>query len=252
MRWSCNCILCRLVVHPVVRRFESVGSVGLGNEVSPQKPEEVTEDLIPKQQGLEVKALEIPQQIQQPQQDLTQVKQVEVVGEVRIPKEVIERFEQIEEEIGKLRKELSTLSESMKTVLIEVKEAISEVSNPFNVLRERSDGSKDGNGSRRDGRKIQPSTFLNLLKVAYKMLDEIGKEETVLILKGYADVGVVDEHVGEVLIKLVELADAMKSKGLTVEKQIPYIYSLLKTLNVSDPALDEYLLKELLRRERLG
>lgn len=216
----------------------------------------MVEGLTPKDQELEAKVLGPPQQLQT--LDVTQVRQLEEVAEVKVPQEVIERFERLEEEISRLRKELSELSESMKAVMVEVKEAITEGSNPFNVLREKPSSGKSGSGSQRNGKKSLSASFpnllktVNLLKIVYKMLDEVGKEQTMLILKGYVDVGVIDEDVGEVLIKLVELADAMRSKGLTLEKQLPHVFALFRALSTGDSVLDGYLLNELLKRDRLG
>jgi len=180
--------------------------------------------------------------------------------EVKIPQEFLERFESLEREVSTLHRELHSLRESLTSLAVELREAVTELSNPFNVLREPSgsnggskggNGSRGSNGSRGNSRRLQPSTFLSILKVLYGMLEEVSKEQALLLVRGYVDAGVVDAEVGEALVKIVELADSMRRSGLSVEKQLPYLYAILKALNLGGRDLDEYVLKEMLKRERL-
>jgi len=177
----------------------------------------------------------------------------EVPPEVKLPQEFVERFESLEKEVHTLHKELDILRDSLTTLAVELREAVVELSSPFNVLRDSTNGNghRNGNGSRGGSRKIQPSTFLNVLKVLYSTLEEMSKEQVLLLVRGYVDAGVVDRDVGDALAKMVELADAMRRSGLSVEKQLPYTYAILKALNVGDRGLDDYVLKELLKRGKL-
>jgi hypothetical protein len=174
--------------------------------------------------------------------------------EVRLPEEFVERFESLEREVSTLHKELNALRDSLTTLAVELREAVAELGNPFNVLRGPTNGGehKDGGGKGRGSGRLQPTTFLSILKVLYSMLEEVGKEQALLLVRGYVDAGVVDREVGETLAKMVELADAMRRSGLSVEKQLPYTYAILKALNVGDRDLDDYVLRELLKRGRLG
>ncbi len=187
--------------------------------------------------------------------------------EVQVPKEFVERIDQLEEEIGKLRKELSTINESLKGIILEVKEVLAEASSPFNVLRtpleEVREKEKEFNGGRK--KKIQgnggsrvlaskvklpPSKFIYLTKLASDMLRKMRKEQAIELVKGYAEAGVFDKETGETLVKIIELVDKMRSHGLTVEEQLPYLYTLAKTLGIEDPELEKIMLKELLVKNK--
>ena len=172
----------------------------------------------------------------------------------------MERFESLEKEVNTLHRELRSLQESLTSLAVELREAVTELSNPFNVLREPSGGNggskgssggRGSNGGRGSSRRLQPSTFLSILKVLYGMLEEVSREQALLLVRGYVDAGVVDAEVGEALVKIVELADSMRKSGLSVEKQLPYLQAILKALNLGDRDLDEYILREMLKRGRL-
>ncbi len=184
--------------------------------------------------------------------------------EVQIPREFAERIDQLEEEIGKLRKELSTINESLKGVILEVKEVLAEASSPFALLRtpleERGKKEKEFNGGKKKIKEtsqptvlaskvsLPPSKFVYLTKLASDMLKKMGKEKAVELVKGYIETGVLDKKTGETLVKIIELVDKMHSYGLSVEEQLPFLYSLAKTLGIEDPELEKIVLKELLVR----
>ncbi len=182
--------------------------------------------------------------------------------DVQIPKEFIERIDQLEEEIGRLRKELSTINESLKGIILEVKEVLAEASSPFNVLRtpvnETGKREKEFNGGRKkisgNGKQkvlaskaaLPPSKFVYLTKIASDMLKKMGRERAIELVRGYIETGVLDKETGETLVKIIELVDKMRSHGLSVEEQLPFLYSLAKTLGIDDPELEKLMLKELL------
>ena len=65
----------------------------------------------------------------------------EDVGKVRveIPKEVLERIESLENEIDKIKTYVRASIDSVKATLVDLRSAMAELSNPFNILRKYAD-----------------------------------------------------------------------------------------------------------------
>lgn len=242
--WRCSCPLCRLLVHPVLRRLETGQGTNHVAELEYSSRETANVPLEPEVQTLP----EAPPQLNQ---QATEVRQEPVV-EVRIPPELTERIESIEREIDKLHKEIDSLHKSMTSIAVEIKEVLSEVSNPFNALRGQSNGNRKINGDRGSSGKMTASTFINILRVLHDMVGDMSKEQAQLLIRSYIEAGVVSGDVGEALEKLVDVVDAMRRSGLTPEKYLPYTYALFKTLNLGNQTLDEYIIRELLKRGKVG
>jgi hypothetical protein len=237
-----------VLVHPVLRRLAATAEVR--ERVTPEVVEELPASEPPRTPYEVLNPPVAPQPSPPPVEKGVEGGPLEV----RLPEEFVEKFESLKREVSTLHKELNTLRDSLTTLAVELREAVTELGSPFNVLRGPTNGSehKDGNGNRGSSRRLQPTTFLSVLKVLYNMLEEVGKEQALLLVRGYVDAGVVDREVGEALAKMVELADAMRRSGLSVEKQFPYTYAILKALNVGGRDLDDYVLRELLKRGKLG
>lgn len=201
--WKCNCPICRLFVHPILRKLAPPKTGGGGKknvtELAKGRPVEV------------VKLSEINQETQQAQENNPQVippptptpptvnasAQGQAVGappatpppqapqtaanqgggggseerkeeekeekqtiEVTVPREVLERIEVLEGEVDKIKKYVKASVEGIKATLVDLRSAMAELSNPFNILRKYADiflseekggkeggGSKEGNGS---------------------------------------------------------------------------------------------------------
>jgi hypothetical protein len=279
VNWSCNCPICRLFVHPVLRRVSAPRAPPTSPLATEAPPEETTPP-VNKFEALAEKAPLPPeggeqQQIPpaesvtpQPQPQAVEASVTEEaasskekmepqVVEVSIPQELIERIEQLEEEVGKLRSELTTVNESIKSILVETRELLAEATSPFNVLRMAQKPSSTGNGGKKEGNggskakpPTKPSKFVSIARIALKLLNDFGREKAIEIMRGYAEIGVIDKSVGETIVKIVDFVDRTKRMGIPLEKQIPYLYALTRVLGIQDPELDELLLKELMRGEK--
>lgn len=260
--WKCRCIICRALVHPIISRVSPVISYQTDLEVmktSPPEVEEVSkvvqvttpsEQLKVRPTSEEVipsKPQEVPQQGQQPS-----------VVEVKIPPELVEQMSKLESEINTLRGEIASLNDGIKSVILEFKEVIAEVSSPFNLLRGSTHSSRNGNGNGTKKaeasihHKLTPTSFFELLNVVYSMLSRLSKDQVRMLVEGYVKSGMVGEDVGRALVGIVELADDMRRAGLSLEEHLPYLFSMLTALNVKDQSLNDYVLRELIRRGKIG
>ncbi len=273
--WSCNCPICRLFVHPVLRKVSPSGAPPASPLATEASPEEISspaskfEALAEKapltlEGGEQTQESPIETALLQPQPQAIEASKAEEAAppeeepravEVTIPQELIERIEQLEEEVGKLRSELSTINESIKSILVETRELLAEAASPFNVLRMAQQpsagtgngGKKGGNGSGQEKLPTKPSTFIHIARIALKLLNDFGRDKAVEIMKGYAEIGVIDKSIGETLVKIIDFVDRTRRMGISLEKQVPYLYALTRVLGIQDPELDELLLKELMR-----
>jgi len=59
--------------------------------------------------------------------------------QVEVPKEVLERIDSLEAEIDKMKKYVKLSIDSIKATLIDLRSAMAELSNPFNILRKYAD-----------------------------------------------------------------------------------------------------------------
>ncbi|MCX8185156.1 MAG: hypothetical protein RMI56_04415 [Sulfolobales archaeon] len=254
VRWVCDCPICRTLVHPILSRISTPESA---TRVSSNSVEEaVSTDL-----GVEVATSETKEATQPAEAGSTPATPAPEVGvkqqtvKVEIPEEVLARISQLEEEIKRVRDEINVVSEGLKSAVLEFKEAIAEISSPFNALR----NSESGNGNHRNGKakmngslKIAPSTFVNMLRVIDSMLNEIDKETVRTLLSSYTKAGLISESVSSSLLEIVELVYILKNKGISIEKQLPYLYALTQALNIEDQSLAAVVLKEMIKRGNLG
>lgn len=254
--WACNCLLCRWLVHPIIRRG---ASQKVTQEVT--TTESVIEGVSPPSltsAGIPQDVAPMSHQVTPPPEDVRSSPPPQpTVVEVKMPQELITRLEQMESEVSGLRKEISTLNDSIKSVVLEIKEVVAELSSPFNVLREdklkrgNGNGGSKHNGSITSGTedfKMAPTSFLEVLKVIYSTLDKWNKDQVLTLIDGYVKAGLISDEVGKSLISIAELADNMRRLQISVDDQILYFYSLINALNTKERSLNEYALKELLRR----
>lgn len=276
--WSCNCPICRLFVHPVLRRaslsrappttplatealLENESNVTTKFEaIAERAPLTAEEEMSSQEQSIELPPAQhtLPQVAEvaglEESAPQGEEKEEQKVVEVTIPQELVERIEQLEEEVGKLRSELSTINESIKSIIVETRELLSEAASPFNVLRMVQQPSSSGNGKKKEvngNGKVKPLTkpskFINLARIALKLLNDFGRDKAIEIMRGYAEIGVINKDIGDTIVKIVDFVDRTRRMGIPLEKQVPYLYALTRTLGIQDPELDELLLKELMR-----
>ena len=168
--WACNCPICRVMVHRVVGKvvgstyIVKAGEKGKGKAPTNIRSEEFSKEMAEKignrpveviklgeireekmqptpQTGSGTKVLqqvaELPslqEKAKEKEERKEEVKQVQV----QIPPEVMEKISSLENEVTEIRKYIETSVEGIKATLVDLRSAIAEIDNPFNVLRKYS------------------------------------------------------------------------------------------------------------------
>jgi len=153
--WPCNCLLCRVFIRPMFgvltkileRKLEGVEAES--RQELESKTEEGMEGFAKKSRraGVEVKAVNMPES---QGEDESEGEVTEEVGEEDIsegagePKDlgkipelagIIERIEALEDEVQALKTDVASTIEGIKSTLVDLRAAVAEVSNPFNIMR---------------------------------------------------------------------------------------------------------------------
>ncbi len=201
--WKCNCPICRLFVHPILRRItpsrlggkkgKNVAELAKGRPVEVIKLSEIENkaqqntEQTPTQQAPPptptppatpqggapqapapappVSTAAPTQQTQQSQEGGGEEEKKEEkeekkqTVEVTVPREVLERIEVLEGEVDKIKKYVKASVEGIKATLVDLRSAMAELSNPFNILRKYADiflseergGGKEGEEKRGNG-----------------------------------------------------------------------------------------------------
>jgi prophage DNA circulation protein len=125
VEWSCSCVFCRFFVHPIVRRF--------GKRVETGEEEVLEQDVI---------STPISTSVQQPVVDVEKIKEsvaehVSAIVDSKL-REFSSRVELVEDEVKRVREDVSKSIDEVKNALVDIRAAIAEVTNPFNILRSYS------------------------------------------------------------------------------------------------------------------
>lgn len=222
--WSCSCVFCRFFVYPIVRRF--------GRRVEVGEEEVLEQEAIPS----------ISTSVQQPAIDVDKIKEsvaehVSAIVDSKL-REFSSRVESVEDEVKRVREDVSKSIDEVKNALVDIRAAIAEVTNPFNILRSYSKTSTASPRSRAD------SIIDNFKKALEKMAGEShgidsnegysqsvqsGDLEAVsreLIAKTSTKLGLSG------LIKLIRWVDDMLSR--VPREVIEEIAKFMKAINVVD------------------
>ncbi len=199
--WKCNCPICRLFVHPILRKLaplkagggskKNVAELAKGRPVEVVKLSEVNKENQQTQEsnpqvtppptptqpptanvGAQGQAAgappvappQAPQAIanqgsgggsEEEKKEGEEKEERKQTIEVTVPREVLERIEVLEGEVDKIKKYVKASVEGIKATLVDLRSAMAELSNPFNILRKYADiflneekGGKEGGGSR--------------------------------------------------------------------------------------------------------
>ena len=160
--WQCNCPICRVLVKRVINRVATntltsntvnIRQVSENREEAPRENQNIPtiEEL---KQRFPVENIKITQeQVQQVTQPVPQ-QNSQTGGEekkerkeneekaqvqVEVPKEFVDRIEQLESEVSKIKKYVKASIDGIKAVLVDLRSAMAELSNPFNILRKYAD-----------------------------------------------------------------------------------------------------------------
>jgi len=152
--WPCNCLLCRVFVRPMFgvltkileRKLEGVEAES--RQELESKAEEGVEGFVKKvrRAGVEVKAVSISksQGEDESEGEVTEEVGKDIFESAGEPKDlgkipelagIIERIEALENEVQALKTGVASTIEGIKSTLVDLRAAVAEVSNPFNIMR---------------------------------------------------------------------------------------------------------------------
>ena len=276
VNWSCNCVLCRVFVHPLLKRF-----------AAPQVSEEaVAEELA-----------SLPQQVQEavpppPVVDVNGIKEavaehISLLVDSKL-KDFSSRIDAVENEVKKIREEVAKSIDEVKASLVDIRAAVAEVMNPFNFLRTysktaASKGSLSANhiiesfekalekfakrgaaeaGAEatlqeaqkgfeelskelvsKTGSRLGLAGLIKLIKWVDDMLNRVPKEVIEDIARFMKAVGVIDDEEEKVVVGVTDFVFRARKLGLKVNEQIIYVYNLAKVFGVEDKGASEEVLK---------
>ena len=228
-RWRCSCPICRLLVHPVLKRVGATGDAGgEGGGEMPARREVVRAPLsggggaaeapTPSEAVGEASVEATPPA---PQQVQVEIPVDEIVSKVvegvsssvsEANKVVLERIEQLEESIGKVRVELKNIVDSLQEVVVELREMLSEASNPFTQVGATAVATSPQQprveGLVRAARSIANIVSRAGLEVFDKVVDE------------YVKAGVIGEDEAKKLKALARGLATLGSRGVRAEDVI--------------------------------
>jgi len=283
--WSCNCVLCRVFVHPLLKRF-----------AAPQVSEEaVAEELA-----------SLPQQVQEavpppPVVDVNGIKEavaehISLLVDSKL-KDFSSRIDAVENEVKKIREEVAKSIDEVKASLVDIRAAVAEVMNPFNFLRTysktaASKGSLSANhiiesfekalekfakrgaaeaGAEatlqeaqkgfeelskelvsKTGSRLGLAGLIKLIKWVDDMLNRVPKEVIEDIARFMKAVGVIDDEEEKVVVGVTDFVFRARKLGLKVNEQIIYVYNLAKVFGVEDKGASEEVLKLAVEQQSPG
>jgi polyhydroxyalkanoate synthesis regulator phasin len=105
-------------------------------------------------------------------------------------KVLLERLDRIEENVGKLRKEIRDLVSSMEGVIVEFREAISSLSNPFFA----APGGVPGGGLQAGSPQVPPGAAQGLealVKSMWELVEKAGLETVEELIDEYVKAGLI-------------------------------------------------------------
>ena len=164
--WRCECPICRVLVKRVINKVSS-NTTSLNTSINNSKQVVEDKEELIKENRNELNINEIKQKFpvesiklthEQTQQNIQSQqnsqmnekhkekdnKEKESQIQVEVPKEFVDRIEQLESEVSRIKEYVENNIDNIKAILVDLKSAITELNNPFNILREHDDESFRG------------------------------------------------------------------------------------------------------------
>ncbi len=175
--WRCGCPICRVLVYPILKiartssaergkslplehegaSEEQISEISAETEIAQERPyvriklseiqqTEPTQTQLPAiptvppsmpQQPLQ--PVQQPAPIPQERPSTTESETPQRSVQAEVPQQVIERIQQLEEEVSKIKNYVRASIDGIKATLVDLRSAIAELSNPFNILRKYAD-----------------------------------------------------------------------------------------------------------------
>jgi len=238
--WRCSCPICRLLVHPVLRRAGGSSAVtGLAESqraAQSPRPSAETGGELQTEVGAAAEAPAIQSApLSPPQQPVITeevieglaVKVTEGLREVLegSNKVLVERLERIEENVGKLRKEIQGLVSSMENMIVEFREAISELSNPFAAAaRPRIEIPMASGGTTLPPLASDGETRLTaLVRSLRQLVEQIGLETLEELIDEYVKAGVLKEEEARKIKAIARTLAKLRGKDIDESTLLPLL-----------------------------
>jgi len=150
---------------------------------------------------------------------------------VEVPKELIEKIENLEGEIKNIRNFVRESVEDIRASVVDLKSSLLETNNPFIMFNNRHSSTikslAEGGNS-----KISLEAYMKIAKWINKMLDNFSLNELLELIDNYIEVNVLDDKLGEILRKTAKTTAKMRESGISLVEQARNIKELLDSLGV--------------------
>lgn len=142
--WPCNCVFCRLLIHPILRAVSGL-SLSKTEELAILKEKEIETNV-----DASISSGDNPREVNgggkdnvvhEGVQDVNQVNSKAPTSEMAVQSvapnvaSIIERVDSLEKEVSNLKNNVHAMIEGIKATLVDLRAAVAEVSNPFNIMR---------------------------------------------------------------------------------------------------------------------
>ncbi len=270
--WPCNCIICRTIVHPLMKRFQH-SRLEIGVKEVEDKP--ITEHGIHEQQQQTIDFKNIEEIL---------INSITNLVETKL-RDFSSRINTVEEEVKNLRNEFNKALEDIKGALIDINATISDIINPFNILKSYTEAPKERAPSLEDverafeaiekrisdrtekkreeielGRKVNEERgkehiveisqsirriglgrLIKLIKWADDMLTKYPKEIVDGIINFSSDVGIISIDERNVALNIIEFVYTARKIGVKPTEQIVSLYTFAKIFGIEDKEADKEL-----------
>lgn len=177
-----------------------------------------------------------------------------------VPKEVIDRIDQLEQEVSKIKTFVKASIEGIKATLVDLRSAMAELSNPFNILRKYADlffeegeanklstiaaahirspeapqsseqGAEHSSKEQEQPMKLDLDTYQKLAAWVDEVLQKVPPKEFSSLIDRYVEIGVIDRRLGEALKKVADIVNELRRHGIDVKAQYAMLAKLLREL----------------------
>ena len=260
MRWSCECPLCRIFIHPILKVLVRTKEAK-GDESAKEVNRGTNKERVEKFHAEELKNIEKVTQIPQvvniamntASQLPTNVISIENMGniaknepgeeskkeredisgiEVKIPSEVLNKIKSLEDELTKIREYVNANINDIKSALIDIKSSIEELSSPF-TMGEGSDVKEVKHVDERlkgGGAVLDPASLEDITLWLNKVLNVVGLNKLEKLIDSYVKAGILSEDLGNALRSMALVIESLISENVSPEIQLQIITGLLKLI----------------------
>ncbi len=261
MRWRCECPICKIVVHPILKaiiRTKEVKNVeeggNKGTEIITTRKEA---EQIDKYEGIDLgkvsrtphatstgAAIDVATQLPT---NVVAATEIESIGgssreeeqkqegekvsktEVKIPSEILDKIKLLEDELAKVRDYVNANINDIKSALIEIKSSIEELSTPFTMKKEVKDRSIKhiDEGLRSESVSLDLKSLRDITLWLNKVLSMVGLSKLKKLIDSYVEAGILNETLGNALRSMALVVDSLRNENVRPEVQAQIITELL-------------------------